>query len=136
MLVFANAFPSSICTSSTKASGTIIRRTAVHFCPHLTVISLRTSLINKSNSSVPGVALSPKIAAFKESASILKGTASSIKRGCAFSMRPVEAEPVNVTTSCEETWSKMPFADPQMSCNAPSGRILLSIMSLTINSVR
>ncbi|MEM9633628.1 MAG: Rieske 2Fe-2S domain-containing protein, partial [Pseudomonadota bacterium] len=65
-------------TSSTKSLGTIILRIAVHFCPDLTVISFLTSLINKSNSGVPGTASRPKTDAFKESASIVKGTDSSI----------------------------------------------------------
>ena len=41
---------------------------AVHFCPALVVISLRTSLMNRSNSGVPGVESKPRIEQFKESA--------------------------------------------------------------------
>ena len=103
MVTLSNALPKEICTSSTKSSGTIIRRMAVHFCPHFTVISFLTSLINKSNSGVPGTASSPNTEAFKESASILKGTASSIIRACDFNNLPVVAEPVKVTTSWDST---------------------------------
>ncbi len=56
MTVFSRRLPRAICTSSTKFSGTIILRIAVHFCPHLTVISLWTSLTKRSNSGVPGTA--------------------------------------------------------------------------------
>ena len=77
----------------------MILRTAVHFCPAFTVISLATDFMNTSNSGLSGVASSPKIIAFKLSASILKGTASSNNLGCAFNIFPVCAEPVKVTTS-------------------------------------
>ena len=57
----------------------------------------------KLNSSVPGVASSPRIEAFRESASILNGTASSIKFESYFNIFPVDADPVNVTTSSQLT---------------------------------
>ena len=66
------------CTSSIKSSGTIIRLIAVHFWPAFTVISLTVSLINKSNSAVPGFACKPKTVAFKESASKLNETLCEI----------------------------------------------------------
>ena len=75
------------------------RRIAVHFCPALVVISRTTSLIKISNSGMLGVTSVPKTIQFNESASILHGTDSSIKRGCDLSIFPVEAEPVKVTTS-------------------------------------
>ena len=114
----------------------MIRRIAVHFCPHLMVISLRTSLMKISNSGVPGMASSPKIHAFNESASILKGTDSLIILECAFNNLPVVAEPVNVTTSCESTVSKIVLAEPDINCSAPSGSILEAIISRTTASVR
>ena len=76
----------------------MIRRTAVHFCPAFIVISFTVSLINKSNSGVPGVAYFPKIVAFKESASKLKLTLFSAICGKPFNFLPVAALPVNVTT--------------------------------------
>ncbi len=79
--VFANLFPNSICTSSTKFLGTIILLTAVHFCPAFTVISFVTSFTNNSNSGVPGTASGPKTLALRESASKLKGTDSEITFG-------------------------------------------------------
>ena len=72
---------------------------AVHFCPAFVVISLRTSLIKRSNSGVPGFASSPKIEQFRESASILKRTAFLETEGKDFSFLPVFAEPVNKTES-------------------------------------
>ena len=133
---FDSSLPSAICTSSTRFSGTKIRRMAVHFCPHLVVISFLTSLINRSNSGVPGTASSPSTVQLSESASILKGTDSSMMRGCAFNCRPVEAEPVKVTTSCDSTVSRIVLALPQISCSAPSGKIPDSMISRTTTSVR
>ena len=77
-LVVANRAEICLETSSTKFSGTIIRRTAVHFCPAFIVISLVVSLINKSNSTVPGTACLPRIVAFNESASKLNGILRSL----------------------------------------------------------
>src|SRR5690554_2417304 len=82
------------------------------------------------------MASSPKIEAFNESASIVKGTASSIILGCAFNIRPVDAEPVNVTTSCDSTVSNIVLADPVISCRAPSGSIPEAIISRTTASVK
>ena len=76
-------------TSSINSSGTMILRTAVHFCPALMVISFTVSLMNKSNSGVSGVACFPKMVAFKESASKLKETLSCAIRGDAFKSLPV-----------------------------------------------
>ncbi len=136
MVTFERAFPSAICTSSTNFSGTITRRIAVHFCPHFTVISFRTSLIKRSNSGVPGAASSPKTEAFKLSASIVNGTASSIILLCAFSILPVVADPVNVTTSWDSTLSRIVLAEPVISCKAPSGNIFEAIISRTTASVK
>ena len=47
----------------------------------------------------PGFTSSPKTQQFNESASILKGTDSLTMFSCAFSILPVEADPVKVTTS-------------------------------------
>ena len=59
--------------------------------------------MNKSNSSVPGIACFPRIVAFNESASKLKGTLSAKIFGRPFNFLPVKALPVKVTTSCVET---------------------------------
>ena len=75
-MVCESLFPSAIWTSSTNFSGTIILRTAVHFCPAFTVISLCTSFMKRSNSGVPGTASSASTEQLRESASILNGTAS------------------------------------------------------------
>ena len=132
----ASLFPSARRTSSTRFSGTIILRTAVHFCPALVVISRTTSLMKISNSGWSGVTSLPRIQQFRESASMVKGTASSINRGCDFSILPVDALPVNVTTSELITLSRIPLALPQISCKAPSGRMPLAIISLATASVR
>ena len=59
--------------------------------------------MNMSNSGMLGVTSGPKTVAFKLSASILNGTDSWINLGCDLSICPVEAEPVNVTMSCDST---------------------------------
>ena len=100
------------------------------------VISLTTSLINKSNSGVAGVASGPNTIAFKESASKLKGTPRSTKWGCNFSRNPVAFEPVKVTTSPSDTASNTPTPLPTNSCKAPSGSSLLATMSRTTASVK
>ncbi len=92
--------------------------------------------MNRSNSGVPGTASGPSTIAFRLSASMLKGTLSSMMRSWRFSMRPVLALPVKVTTSWLITWSSRSPALPTISCSAPSGRIPLAMMSFTIASVR
>ena len=92
--------------------------------------------MNISNSGVPGIASSPNTHEFKESASILNGTASLIILGCDFNILPVIAEPVNVTTSCDSTASNILLAEPEISCNDPSGKIFDAIISLTTASVK
>ena len=47
------------------AAGAMARRIAVHFCPALTVISVATSLTNRSNSGVPGAASGPSSEALR-----------------------------------------------------------------------
>ncbi len=89
-----------------------------------------------SNSGEPGFTSSPNTQAFKESASKLKGTPSDVILGCAFNICPVEAEPVNVTTSSDSTKSKIPFAEPVINCKAPSGKIVDSMMARTTVSVK
>ena len=89
-----------------------------------------------SNSGVPGTASSPNTQEFKESASILNGTASLIILGCDFNILPVTADPVNVTTSCDSTESNILLAEPEISCNEPSGNIFDAIISLTTASVK
>ncbi len=113
-----------------------MRRAPVQRWPHFSVISLPTSLMKRSNSSVPGVASGPSTMALRLSASMLKGTLSSTMRGCFFSMRPVVALPVKVTTSWCITLSSNPSALPTMSWIAPSGTMPLATMSFTIASVR
>ena len=60
---------SATSTASRCSAGTMARRMAVHFCPALTVISLTTSLTNRSNSGVPGAASGPRIEALRLSCS-------------------------------------------------------------------
>ena len=100
------------------------------------VISLATSLINKSNSGISGFTSSPKTHEFKLSASIVKWTACSTNFGCDFNFLPVSALPVNVTMSWVCTKSKIPLALPQINCNAPSGKIFDAIISLNTASVK
>ena len=99
-LIFDSLPVSASITSCAYFSGTIVRLMAVHFCPALDVISLATSLMNRSNSSVPGRASLPSMEQLSESASMLKRTEFSTTEGCCLSIFPVSAEPVNVTTSC------------------------------------
>ena len=103
MTAFDSACVSASWTLSIWPLGTNTRRTAVHFCPDFTVISLRTSFMNSSNSGSPGTTCSPRTAEFNESASMLNGTAWARRFGCERNFNPVEAEPVNVTTSRSST---------------------------------
>lgn len=75
----------------------------MHFCPALTVISRTTSFTKRSNSGVPATASGPSTEAFSKSASMVKRTEFSTIAFEVFSIRPVEAEPVKVTTSCPVT---------------------------------
>ena len=75
------------------------RRIAVHFCPALTVISVATSLTNRSNSGVPGAASGPSSEALRLSRSATKRTDSRAITGCVCSFSAVEAEPVKLTMS-------------------------------------
>ena len=75
------------------------RRIAVHFWPALTVISVATSLTNRSNSGVPGAASGPSTEAFRLSRSATKRTDSRAITGCVWSFIAVAAEPVKLTTS-------------------------------------
>ena len=119
-----------------KARGAITRRMAVHFCPAFTVISRATSLTKRSNSGVPGPASGPRIAALRLSASIVKRVEFSTIAAPERSLRPVQAEPVKVTTSCPVTWSSRSPVEPAISWIAPSGRMPLSTMRRTTSSVR
>ena len=56
MVILARAALSPSMTASTCASGTMMRRMAVHFCPALVVISRCTSFRKRSNSALPGAA--------------------------------------------------------------------------------
>ena len=47
-------------------------------------------------------------------------------------MRPVQAEPVKVTTSWPVTWSSRSPTEPEISCSAPSGRMPDSTIRRTI----
>jgi hypothetical protein len=76
------------------------RRIAVHFCPAFTVISRAISLMNKSNSGVPGPASGPRTDALRLSRSAMKRTDSRAITGCDWSFIAVWAEPVKETTSC------------------------------------
>src|SRR6185436_17799989 len=100
--------------SSILFSGTNILRIAVHFWPALTVISFLTSFTKMSHSGLSGVTSVPSTIQFNESASILNGTDSFNLTGCDFSFNPVDAEPVNVTTSCDVMWSSRSPALPQI----------------------
>ena len=136
MVVVCKRLPRAICTSSTLSAGTMMRRMAVHFWPALVVISRTTSFIKISNSAMPGCTSGPRIQQLSESASILKGTDSDKIRGCDLSMRPVDAEPVNVTTSSVSILSSMPRAEPQINCNEPAGKISDLMISSKTASVR
>ena len=90
---------SASCTASRCSAGAMARRMAVHFCPALAVISRATSLMNRSNSGVPGAASGPRIEALRLSRSATKRTDSRPITGCDCSFIAVAAEPVKLTTS-------------------------------------
>ena len=98
-VTFDNRSRSAAIAASRCADGTIARRIAVHFWPAFTVISFATSLTNRSNSGVPGLASGARIAALSESRSATKRTASRAITGWCCSFSEVAAEPVNDTTS-------------------------------------
>ena len=90
---------SAFVTASTTLSCTNVRRMAVHFCPAFTVISRATSLMKRSNSSVPGTASAPSMEKLSESASWLNRTLLPSTAFELLSMSPVDADPVNATES-------------------------------------
>ena len=112
MVVAARRLDTALITSSSRPAGTIERRIAVHFCPAFVVISRVTSLMNRSNSSVPGTASGPRIEQFSESASMLKRTEFFRTAAPLLSFCPVAAEPVKATTSCSSRWSSISPALP------------------------
>ena len=134
--VWLKALPSAICTSSTLFSGTNIRRMPVQRCPAFSVISFLISFIKISHSGILGFTSLPNTIQFKLSASIVKGVFSFIINGLLFSINPVVALPVKVTTSWLCTWLSISPALPQINCNAPSGKIFEAIISFTTASVK
>src|SRR3954447_779700 len=89
-----------------------------------------------SHSGIPGFTSSPNTIQLSESASILNGTFSVRIFLFVFNNNPVDAEPVNVTTSWDVTLSRISPALPQINCSAPSGNMPDLIISLTTASVR
>ena len=96
---------------------------AVHFCPAFAVISRTTSLTNRSNSGVPGVASGPSTAAFSESRSATKRTALREIAGWLRSFSEVSIEPVKATRSWPVRWSSRSPVPPATNCRAPAGRM-------------
>ncbi len=86
MVVFSSRARKAFTTSSSMPDGTMVRRMAVHFCPALVVISRTTSLMNRSNSSVPGAASGPRMEQLSESASMLNRTECSTMARLSFSI--------------------------------------------------
>ena len=115
-------------TASRCSAGAMARRMAVHFCPALTVISLTTSLTNRSNSGVPGAASGPSSEALRLSCSAMKRTLSRSTPGGSGASCAVAAEPVKLTTSCPVRWSNRSPTPPTISCSAPGGSSPVSIM--------
>jgi hypothetical protein len=68
---------------------------AVHFCPALVVISALASLMNRSNSGVPGTASGPRIVAFMLSCSATKRGGVAQQHRVRAQLDAVSAEPVN-----------------------------------------
>ena len=93
----------------------------MHFWPALTVISVTSCRMYRSNSGVPGPASGPRIEQFSESASALNRIDRPTMAGWARSCRAVAADPVNATRSCSPRWSNRPPMLPQTSWIAPSG---------------
>ena len=120
---------------SNCASGTNMRRIAVHFCPALVVISRKTSFAKRSNSTVPGCTSGPRSDAFRLSCSAINRVAFCRISGAERSISAVSAEPVKLITSCEVTWRSMLPRLPETSCKAPSGKSPLSRISRTQSSV-
>ncbi len=129
-------FDSAPITSVSIASGTNVRRMAVHFCPAFVVISFATSLMKRSNSSVPGAASGPSIEKLSESASWLNRTLFARIAGLTLSICPVAAEPVNATAHCSSRWSSRSPALPQISWMLPSGNNPHATISANTLSVR
>ena len=77
-------------TASRYSAGAMARRIAVHFCPALTVISVATSLTNRSNSGVPGAASGPSSEALRLSCSATKRTDSRMTTGWVRSLSAVD----------------------------------------------
>ena len=78
----------------------------------------------------------PSIEKFSESASWLKRTLCSRTARPLLSIRPVDADPVNATESCEPTWSSRSPALPQISWKVPAGSSADSTIALATTSVR
>jgi hypothetical protein len=123
-------------TCPTSDEGTRTRRIAVHFWPALTVISVTTAFMNRSNSGSSGWTSGPKIEQFSESASTPSVTPPSRTFGWRRRMPAVCAEPVNATESCTVSSSRSEPALPATSWSEPSGRIPDSMMRRTVSSVR
>ncbi len=136
IVVCASDFVNDFQTSSILLWGTKILLMPVQRCPAFNVISFLTSLMKISHSASPGETRSPSTMQLRESASMLKGTDSPRTFGCDFNNKPVDADPVKVTTSWEPTWSSRSPALPQINCNAPSGRIPEAMIFFTTSSVR
>ena len=112
---------------------------AVHFCPALTVISLTTSAVNRSNSAVPGAAAGASTAALSESVSTLSRAARLVIAGWVHSAAAVAAEPVKAMLSWPLRQSSRPASsegDAHSSCRDPSGISPDSMMSRTVASAR
>ena len=122
-------------TAGLMAWGTITRRTAVHFCPALAVISRTTDFTNASNSGEPSVTSGAMMAALRESVSAVKRTPFSWTFECARRDCAVAADPVNATWSRASRWSSRSRAEPETSCREPSGSSPESSMSRTHASV-
>ena len=123
-------------TWSASAAGTRARRIAVHFWPALTVISVTSCPMYRSNSGVPGPDSGPRMEQFSESASALNRMERSTMAGWARSCLAVAADPVKDTRSCSPRWSNRPPMLPQTSWIAPSGSSPEATISSTSRAVR
>ena len=134
--ISSNAARSASATGWRSASGTRIRRTAVHFCPALAVISPAASLMKRSNSGSPTITSGPRMVAFSESCSAENRTDLSSRFGVPRSITPVTADPVKLTASCGPSISRSGPSRPETNCTAPSGRRPDSMIIRKAASVR
>ena len=134
-LVLANRAEIASAAAPYSASGTKMRRMAVHFWPDFCVISRATSLASSSKASLPGATPSSSSALLTLSASMLTRTERCVTAACERISAAVSAEPVKETTSKGSSASIRPAELPHTTDNAPAGSTPASTTSATMRCV-